>query len=198
MCSYNMKDESIQEIQTTFFAIKTAKVETGHIICVESEVYNLQKNLLYEFHIIDQEDECRRLNCCLEMMLAKQLGEPLEGESYCFYLALDEETELYHVQSYIKTSDKPILREYLERAGRNPDNKVLTAFSGMTEEQKASLKRQLDSPEYAQKERKVCIYILVQSASENAVLPLDSVYLRPHTRHIPVCRFQWIWLLPAR
>lgn len=153
MCENSMKDEKIQEIQTTFFAIKTEKVETGHTICVESEVYNLQKNLLYEFHIIDQEDECRRLNCCLEMMLAKQLGEPMEGESYCFFLALDEETELYHVQSYIKTSDKPILREYLERAGRNPDNKVLGAFSGMTEEQKESLKRQLDSPEYAQNER---------------------------------------------
>lgn len=153
MCSYNMKDESIQEIQTTFFVIKTAKVETGHTICVESEVYNLRKNLLYEFHIIDREDERRRLNCCLEMMLAKQLGEPLEGENYCFFLALDEETELYHVQSYIKTSDKPILREYLERAGRNPDNKVLGVFSGMTEEQKESLKRQLDSPEYAQNER---------------------------------------------
>lgn len=153
MCSYIMKDESIQEIQTTFFVIKTAKVETGHTICVESEVYNLRKNLLYEFHIIDREDERRRLNCCLEMMLAKQLGEPLEGENYCFFLALDEETELYHVQSYIKTSDKPILREYLERAGRNPDNKVLGVFSGMTEEQKESLKRQLDSPEYAQNER---------------------------------------------
>lgn len=153
MCAYNMKDEDIQEIQTTFFAIKTEKVETGHTICVESEVYNLQKNLLYEFHIIDQEDERRRLNCCLEMMLAKQLGEPMDGEKYCFFLALDEETELYHVQSYIKTSDKPILREYLERVGYNPDNKVLTAFSGMTKEQKESLKRQLDSPEYAQKER---------------------------------------------
>ena len=148
-----VNEEKIQEIQTTFFAIKTEKVETGHTICVESEVYNLWKNLLYEFHIIDQEDECRRLNCCLEMMLAKQLGEPLEGEIYCFFLALDEETELYHVRSYIKTSDKPILREYLERVGRNPDNKVLAAFSGMTEEQKESLKRQLDSPEYAEGER---------------------------------------------
>lgn len=153
MCAYNMKDECVQEIQTTFFAIKTEKVETGHTICVESEVYNLRKNLLYEFYIIDQEDECRRLNCCLEMMLAKQLGEPLEGENYCFFLALDEETELYHVQSYIKTSDKPIFREYLESAGHNPDNKVLVAFSGMTEEQKKSLKRQLDSPEYAEGER---------------------------------------------
>lgn len=153
MCAYNIKDEDIQEIQTTFFAIKTEKVETDHTICVESEVYNLRKKLLYEFHIIDQEDECRRLDCCLEMMLAKQLGEPLEGENYCFFLALDEETELYHVQSYIKTSDKPIFREYLERAGCNPDNKVLAAFSGMTEEQKESLRRQLDSPEYAQEER---------------------------------------------
>ena len=148
-----VNEEKIQEIQTTFFAIKTAKVETSHTICVESEVYNLQKNLLYEFHIIDQEDERRRLNCCLEMMLAKQLGEPMDGEKYCFFLALDEETELYHVQSYIKTSDKPILREYLERVGYNPDNKVLTAFSGMTKEQKESLKRQLDSPEYAEGER---------------------------------------------
>ena len=148
-----VNEEKIQEIQTTFFAIKTEKVETGHIICVESEVYNLRKNLLYEFHIIDQEDECRRLNCCLEMILAKQLGEPLEGENYCFFLALDEETELYHVRSYIKTSDKPIFREYLEHVDRNPDNKVLAAFSSMTEEQKESLKRQLDSPEYAQKER---------------------------------------------
>ena len=148
-----VNEEKIQEIQTTFFAIKTAKVETGHTICVESEVYNLRKNLLYEFYIIDQEDECRRLNCCLEMMLAKQLGEPLERENYCFFLALDEETELYHVQSYIKTSDKPILREYLERVGCNPDNKVLTAFSGMTKEQKESLKRQLNSPEYAEGDR---------------------------------------------
>lgn len=153
MCAYNVKDEGIQEIQTTFFAIKTEKVETGHTICVESEVYNLRKNLLYEFHIIDQEDECRRLNCCLEMMLAKQLGELLEGENYCLFLALDEETELYHVLSYIKTSDKPIFREYLERVGCNPDNKVLAAFSGMTEEQKESLKRQLNSPEYAEEER---------------------------------------------
>ena len=87
------------------------------------------------------------------MMLAKQLGEPLEGENYCFFLALDEETELYHVRSYIKTSDKPIFREYLESEGHNPDNKVLVAFSGMTEEQKKSLKRQLDSPEYAEGER---------------------------------------------
>lgn len=148
-----VNEEKIQEIQTTFFAIKTEKVETGHTICIESEVYNLRKNLLYEFYIIDQEDECRRLNCCLEMMLAKQLGEPLEGENYCFFLALDEETELYHVQSYIKTPDKPIFREYLESAGHNPDNKVLVAFSGMTEEQKKSLKRQLDSPEYAEGER---------------------------------------------
>lgn len=148
-----INEEKIQEIQTTFFAIKTEKAETGHIICVESEVYNLRKYLLYEFYIIDQEDECRRLNCCLEMILAKQLGEPLEGENYCFFLALDEETELYHVRSYIKTSDKPIFREYLEHVDRNPDNKVLAAFSSMTEEQKESLKRQLDSPEYAQKER---------------------------------------------
>ena len=153
MKNNGVNEEKIQEIQTTFFAIKTEKVETGYTICIESKVYNLRKNLLYEFHIIDQEDECRKLNCCLEMMLAKKLGEPLEGENYCFFLALDEETELYHVQSYIKTSDKPILREYLERAGRNPDNKVLIAFSGMTEEQKESLKRQLESPEYAEGER---------------------------------------------
>lgn len=65
-----VNEEKIQEIQTTFFAIKTEKVETGHAICVESEVYNLRKNLLYEFYIIDQEDERRRLNCCLEMVLA--------------------------------------------------------------------------------------------------------------------------------
>ena len=141
-----VNEEKIQEIQTTFFAIKTAKVETSHTICVESEVYNLQKNLLYEFHIIDQEDERRRLNCCLEMMLAKQLGEPMDGEKYCFFLALDEETELYHVQSYIKTSDKPIFREYLESAGHNPDNKVLVAFSGMTEEQKNLSKDSLIRP----------------------------------------------------
>ena len=79
-----VNEEKIQEIQTTFFAIKTEKVETGHTICVESEVYNLRKNLLYEFHIIDWEDERRRLNFCLEMMLAKQLGEPLEGEKLLF------------------------------------------------------------------------------------------------------------------
>ena len=61
-----VNEEKIQEIQTTFFAIKTEKVETGHTICIESEVYNLRKNLLYEFYIIDQEDECRRLTAALK------------------------------------------------------------------------------------------------------------------------------------
>ena len=69
-----VNEEKIQEIQTTFFAIKTEKVETGHTICVESEVYNLRKNLLYEFHIIDQEDDCRRLNCCLERQVPQYTG----------------------------------------------------------------------------------------------------------------------------
>lgn len=42
----NIKDEKIQEIQTTFFGIKMESVVNNKTVYVEASIYNLRGNVL--------------------------------------------------------------------------------------------------------------------------------------------------------
>lgn len=148
MCAATTKEEKIQSIQEMFHAVKTAKISTNCMICVKSSVYALRKNSLYEFCIRDAEDCNRILSCCLDSAYAKLLGELVEGDSYCFFLSYDEETDLYHVLSYIRETDMPVFTEYLDQVGWRPDIKIISAYLKLTEEQKRSVNEQLYSEKH--------------------------------------------------
>lgn len=152
MCAATSKEEKIQSIQEMFYAVKTAKISTNCMICVKSSVYALSKNSLYEFCIRDSEDCNRPLSCCLDIAYAKLLGEPVEGDSYCFFLSYDEETDLYHVLSYIRETDMPVFTEYLDRVGWRPDIKIISAYLKLSEEQKRSVNDQLHSEKHIDNE----------------------------------------------
>lgn len=150
------KDEKIQTINGMFYAAKIAKISTDHMICVKSPIYGLRMSSLYEFRVRDTEDCNRALSCCLDTAYAKLLGEPVEGDSYCFFLSYDEETDLYHVLCYIKETDMPVFTEYLDRVGWRPDIKVISAYIKMTEEQKRSVADQLHSVKHKENTKSVC------------------------------------------
>lgn len=150
------KDEKIQAINGVFYAAKTARISTDHMICVKSPIYNLRTNSLYEFRIRDKEDGNRALSCCLDTAYANLLSVPVEGSSYCFFLTYDEETDLYHVNSYIKETDMPVFTEYLNRVGWRPDIKVISAYIKLTEEQKRSVADQLHSVKHKGNTEGVC------------------------------------------